>query len=262
MINHSIFPTYQYTGIEEYQEIALITISKYSEGFLRFISRTIQNYPSHGIDHSVNIIRLINDFTDKWEIELNADERFILYAAAWLHDIGCIRNRDHHNLLSVKILLKNEGITNAINDMDNDMLHSLKVVIESHSSSYDINTVPLNRGTVRLRLICAIFRLLDGCEITNVKCPGPVFEEIMEDLRNSDGTVDTEAVEFWEGHMNIKYIGFSKPNIEIMINDPQKTRKIIDRLKKEIGSIQHIFQLYEIEVPVVLAAPTDDAEIE
>jgi hypothetical protein len=83
----------------------------------------------------------------------------------------------------------------------------------------------------------------------------------MEDLRNSDGTVDTEAVEFWEGHMNIKYIGFSKPNIEIMINDPQKTRKIIDRLRNEIGSIQHIFQQYEIEVPVVLAS-TDDAESE
>lgn len=261
MIKHSIFPTYQYKGIEEYQEIALFTISKYAEGFLRFISRAIQNYPSHGVDHSVNIIRLINDFTDKWDINLNSDERFILYAAAWLHDIGCIRDRDHHNMLSAKILLKNESICNTINDMDNDLLFILKVVIESHSSSYDIDTVPVMRGAVRVRLISAIFRLLDACEITNLKCPRPVFEEIKEDLKNTDGTVDTEAVAFWEGHMNIKYIGFSRPNIEIITNDFQKTQNIINRLKAEISSIHHIFQENGIEVPVVLAS-TDDAETE
>jgi len=261
MMIHSIFPSYQYSDVSEHQKITLFTISKNAEGFLRFLSRTIQNYPSHGIDHSVNIIRLINDFTEKWEIDLNPDERFILYAAAWLHDIGCIRDRKQHNILSAKILLKNESICNAINDMDNDLLFILKVVIESHSSSYDIDTVPLKRGTVRVRLISAIFRLLDACEITNVKCPRPVFEEIKEDLKSPDGTVDTEAIEFWEGHMNIKYIGFSRPNIEIITNDFQKTRTIIDRLKAEIGSIQHIFQENEIEVPVVLAS-ADDAGIE
>jgi len=51
--------------------------------------------------------------------------------------------------------------------------------------------------------------------------------------------------------MNIKDIGFSKPNIDILENDPQKTRLIIERLANEIQSIQHIFLSNGIDVPVL-----------
>lgn len=248
---NSIFPDYEYTGISEFHETILFFISKYSEGFLRFVPRKIRNYPSHGIDHSVNIIRLINDFTIKWEIDLRENERFVLYAAAWLHDIGCIKDRGPHNKLSVDILLKDESICNYLNGMDNDLLFVLQNVIESHSSSYDIETLPEIKGAVRVRLICAIFRLVDACEITNFKCPAPVFIEIRDDLKKEDGSPDMEAIEFWEGHMNIKDIGFSKPDIDIMINDPHKTRKIVDRLMSEIESITHIFEENGIVVPIV-----------
>ena len=96
----SIFPNPVYKGISHPQKTILLSVSKYAEGFLRFAPRTIRNYPSHGIDHSVNIIKMINDFTEKWELKLSKNERFILYAAAWLHDIGCVKNRcpAQHNL--------------------------------------------------------------------------------------------------------------------------------------------------------------------
>jgi len=93
--------------------------------------------------------------------------------------------------------------------------------------------------------------LLDACEITNFKCPKAVYDEIKDDLKNIDGTPDKDAIEFWEGHMNIRDIGFSKPNIEIIINNSRKTRKIVDRLIKEIESIQQIFRDNGIDVPVV-----------
>jgi hypothetical protein len=247
----SIFPEYEYKGISQSQEYILFHISKYSEGFLRFIPREIRNFPSHGVDHSVNIIRLINSFTEKWEIELSENERFLLYSAAWLHDIGCIRNRSPHNRISVEILLKDQDICNYLNGVDNDLLFILTNIIESHSSSYGIDKVPELTGPVRTRLICAIFRLIDACEITNFKCPNQVFIEIKDNLKKNDGSVDNEAIAFWEAHMNIKDIGFSKPNIEILENDPQKTRMIIERLEKEIRSIQHIFHKNGIEIPIL-----------
>jgi hypothetical protein len=247
----SIFPKYEYTGISDFHATILIFIAKYAEGFLRFVPRKIRNYPSHGVDHSVSIIRLINDFTGKWDIKLTETERFILYAAAWLHDIGCIRDRSPHNKFSVDILLKDQNICDYFNSLDNDLLFILQNVIETHSSSFDIDIVPETKGAVRVRLICAIFRLVDACEITNFKCPAPVFAEIKDDLKKDDGTIDMEAIEFWEGHMNIKDIGFSKPDLDIIINDSNKTRKIVDRLVKEIESIQDIFRENEIVVPVV-----------
>jgi len=247
----SIFPKYEYRGISHSQKTILVTVSKFAESFLRFAPRKIQNFPSHGVDHSVNIIRMINDFSEKWEIRLSRTERFILYAAAWLHDIGCVKDRTPHNKLSVDILLNSESICNSFNELDNDQLFILQNVIESHSSSYDIMTVPEKRGRVRVRLICAIFRLIDACEITSFKCPKAVYDEIKDDLKKPDGTPDRDAVEFWEGHMNIRDIGFSKPNIEIIINNSRKTRKIISRLIKEIESIHQIFRENGIDVPVV-----------
>jgi len=251
----SIFPKYEYKGISHPQRTILVTVSKFSETFLRFVPRKIRNYPSHGVDHSVSIIRMINDFTEKWEIKLSKTERFILYAAAWLHDIGCVKERTPHNTISVDILFNSESICDSFNGLDNDLLFILKDLIESHSSSYDIDMVPVKRGQVRVRLICAIFRLIDACEITNFKCPSAVFAEIKDDLKKDDGTIDTEAIEFWEGHMTIKDIGFFKPEIVIIVNNSRKSRKIIERLKNEIESLQMIFRENGIDVPVVQVRP-------
>jgi hypothetical protein len=247
----SIFPKYKYTGINHPQQTILVFVSKYAEGFLRFAPRKIRNFPSHGIDHTVNIIRMINAFTANWGIRLSRNERFILYSAAWLHDIGCVKDRSPHNKISVDILLRDQDICDYFNGLDTDLLIILQYVIESHSSSYKITTVPKKIGAVRVRLICAIFRFLDGCEITNFKCPAPVFAEIKDDLINDDGSVDEDALEFWMGHMNIKYIGFSKPDINITVNDSRKSRNIISRLKKEIKSVQKIFVENAIDVPIV-----------
>lgn len=250
-MEYSIFPSYKYVGISHPQKTILITVSKFAEGFLRFAPRTIRNYPSHGVDHSVNIIRMINDFTEKWGIRLSKNERFILYSAAWLHDIGCVKNRSPHNTISASILLRNENITSLFTGLDNDLLADVQDVIESHSSTYDINDVPVKRGAVRVRLISAIFRLIDACEITNFKCPAPVFTEIKEDLKDEQGAVDKEAVQFWKGHMNIKYLGFSRPNIMITVNSPRQSNNIIHRLAMEIVSVQEIFRENGLDVPVV-----------
>jgi hypothetical protein len=250
-MNYSIFPSYKYVGISHPQKTILVSVSKFAEGFLRFAPRTIRNYPSHGVDHSVNIIRMINDFTEKWGIKLSKNERFILYSAAWLHDIGCVKNRSPHNKISVDILLKNESICNSFNSLADDLLIDLQDVIESHSSTYNINEVVVKRGSVRVQLICAIFRLIDACEITNFKCPASVFTEIKDDLKKDDGTIDKEAVAFWKGHMNIKYIGFFKPEIVITLNFSRKSQKIINRLKIEIISVQRIFRTNRVDVPVI-----------
>jgi hypothetical protein len=196
----------------------------------------------------------MNSFTETWGIDLNENERFILYVAAWLHDIGCIRERTPHNLLSVEILLKDQNTCSYLNNIDNDLLKILRYIIESHSKThctYSIDEIPEKIGSVRVRLVSAIFRLLDACEITKYKCPVQVFAEIKDDLKKGDGTPDTEAIEFWEGHMNIDYLGFSRPNIDIFINDPSKTIHIIEGLKEEIRSVEAIFRKNGIDVPIV-----------
>lgn len=244
----------KYNAITADHRIILHFGTHFAESFLRFIPRKIKNYPSHGVDHSLNIIKLINCFLKSWGLSLNRDERFLLYLAAWLHDIGCIKSRSGHGRQSVRIFTKDETLCNYLNDIDTELLVSLKDVVKSHSSSYKLEQVPIRRGKVRVRFICAIFRLMDACEITNFKCPVAVFEEINNTFKKRVRRVtvtDTEAIDFWEGHMNIKDVVFLKPQIEIHINDRHKSKEILDRLKLEIKSIKQIFIDNHIEVPVI-----------
>ncbi|NMB78029.1 MAG: hypothetical protein GYA23_02910 [Methanomicrobiales archaeon] len=202
---------------------------------------------------------MINNFTDNWTVPLTENERFVLYAAAWLHDIGCIRDRDDHNMYSIDILLRDHDTCNYLDTIDSNLLRVLRYVIESHSKShcpYGIDEIPEKVGPARARLLAAIFRLMDACEITKYKCPPHVFAEIRGDLTKEDENKkripDTKAIEFWEGHMSISYLGFNKPAIEIFINDAIKTKSIIDGLNEEIRSIEHVFHDNGMDVPVVM----------
>jgi len=235
-----------YTKISDIQSDSLKMVSIYAEQFLRFIPRNIKNFPSHGLDHSINIISLTDAFIENWNLSLTEDEKYLLYLAAWLHDIGCICDRDHHNEVSFEILLNNENICNSINAVNNS-LHELKYIINSHSSDYVIENVPKIVNKIRLQLICSIFRLLDACEISCTKCPKEVFELIRPTLEK-----DQIAYCFWDGHMRIKTLTYKKPEIIILIRDPNVNSKmIVDRLKKEINSIKSIFYENEICIPKV-----------
>jgi len=234
-----------YTGISDIQSDSLKMVAIYAEQFLRFMPRNIQNFPSHGLDHSINIIKLINEFTGNWNISVTEDEKYILYLSAWLHDIGCICDREHHNEVSYQILLQDESTCNIINNVSANALYNLKFTINSHSSSYDIEEVPKNLNGVRLQLICATFRILDACEISCTKCPKAVFDIIAPTLKE-----DPIAYSFWDGHMRIQLVTYKEPDIIILTRGSnENTENIINRLKMEIDSINSIFRENGVCVP-------------
>lgn len=245
----------RYIGLTKRQNTIVFIASNFSESFLRFIPRTIKNYPSHGIDHTLNIIELTNNFLDRWGISLKKDEKFLLYLAAWLHDIGCIRVRKNHNTKSIQLLEKNESLCVLLNNMDPELLLNLCDVIRCHSKSNSrtngIEKVPKKRGKIRTQYICAIFRLMDACEITKSKCPIEVYDEIKSTFRKN-GAPDSVAIEFWEGHMNITEIVFTKPNIEIYLKNRRKSKNIISELNTEILSIKDIFGENGVPLPKVI----------
>ncbi len=237
-----------YSGISEIQSDSLKMVAIYAEQFLRFMPRNIKNFPSHGLDHSINIIKLTDCFIENWGISVTEDEKYLLYLAAWLHDIGCISDREHHNEVSFKILARDEGACNSINYVNPSALVQLKYIINSHSSSYNIDDVPETINGVRLKLICSVFRLLDACEICCTKCPRAVFEEIAPTLED-----DLIARSYWDGHMRIQSVVYKDPDIFILTRDPnQNSENIIDRLRKEIDSIKPIFQENGLHIPNVV----------
>jgi hypothetical protein len=240
----------KYNGLTERQKSIIFVAANFSESFLRFIPRQIKNYPSHGIDHTLNIIELTNKFLDRWGITLRRDEKFLLYLAAWLHDIGCIRVRKNHNRKSIQLLEENESLCNLLNSMDNELFLNLCDIIRCHSKSNSrtngIEKVPKKRGKIRAQFICSIFRLMDACEITKSKCPIEVYKEIKSSFKDAD------AIEFWEGHMNITDVVFEKPRIVVYHKNFRNSQRIISELKAEILSVKDIFRENKTVLPKVI----------
>ena len=214
-------------------------VDSYAGAFLLFLSRNIRDFSSHGSDHTLNIIENLNNFVKNWEIELTQDEALLLYLAAWLHDIGCIKDRDTHHEISASLLLGNKNLVETITEKN---AICLKYIILAHRSRYPIKTVPKTHENIRLRMICAIFRLMDACEICYPKCPMAVYEVIKDSL-------DKTSQNVWIGHNNIVGLKFIKPEILIFVNELEKCQFILDDLNKEINTIRDIFKENGIAVP-------------
>lgn len=242
-----------YFNVDEIQKDSLKNIALYSERFLRFVPRTLINFPSHGVDHSISIINLINNFHENWGANLISEEIYLLYSTAWLHDIGCIRDRNNHNEISVEIFLADENICDSIREVNDRALTNITWIVKSHSSNFSIQDVPEEGGNgVRLQMISAIFRLIDSCEISYAKCPSTVFEEIRKNLVDKYGNPDKTALKYWRAHMSIRSILFKNPKIEIMAIDRRRIKTIIKKLNTEIASIEEVFNNNGVTVPEIL----------
>lgn len=219
----------------------VISVQYYAEKFLRFVPRSIPNYPSHGVDHSKNIIELLDDFLENWSIGLTEKEVYLLYLTAWLHDIGIIINRDDHNKHSADIINKSEYLST---QLGREIQTLVGWVVKAHSNKFEIGSVPEEICEVRLRFISSIFRLLDACEIVYDKCPTEVYECIKNELSE-------ENMGYWQGHMSIIGITYKKPSILFYVTDIDKSMFLISHLKDEIESIKDIFMQNNTDIPLV-----------
>ncbi len=155
-------------------------------------------FTNHGEYHCKMVLSYINglvDVCDRCGIALNSAEKTILECAAWLHDLGRIREEDDgdHALESVKIMriLHKKGHLNlgAIND-------EVEFVVSTHSSKGlsrlgEVEKIrPLSgvNDKVRLKLLCALFKLADECDIGRLRAPKPLYDILEDKMPESSKT--------------------------------------------------------------------------
>lgn len=220
----------------------IIQIEHLAEKFLRFIPRSIPDYPSHGVDHSIKIIKYIDSMIKNWFIDLSSEEIYLLYLAAWLHDIGNIIDRNTHNICSARIIDESPFIESLLGRITQNQL---SWIAKAHSSSCDINEVPIEIGNIRLRFISALFRILDACEIINTKCPTEVYNIIEKNL-------SPESKKYWESHRSIISIEFKSTGICYCVTNETKSDLLIKHLRKEIESVRDIIIYNGIMFPEII----------
>lgn len=158
-------------------------------------------FTSHGIIHSLWVIRNINkilDFINEDEKILSETEVLLLYLSAWYHDIGMAmiprseenKARTKHGIISclfLKDFRKRNSNSDEIGSLGTDpFFEALCTIIKSHNSEFkggkkdsknsllfdDIKEhCDLDGESIHLKKLCSIFCLADGLDVGKQRVP-------------------------------------------------------------------------------------------
>ena len=224
---------------EEYQSIILYTRG-YVEHILNFLPISIHDFTDHGMLHSNNLLKLFVRFARNIRgFSFSQEEKLLICLAIYVHDVGCIIGRSEHNKKSAKLIMKHSSISNLQSQIGSDLLNCLKCVTLSHSGTYDLQKIqkePIH-DEVNLRVICAVFRLLDECEISSARVSKPLY-----DILTSYSKIKSEHRKYWDAHISIISLVFRGKKIIIDSDNLGKTRLLSNHLKKNLQQINRIFQ--------------------
>ncbi len=231
-------------GLEPKYRVVILELSTYVTPILNFIPQTIPNYTDHGTRHSLNILANILKFKKNLtqvfpSFSFSQEELFLLALSAYVHDIGCIVGRKEHNKHSARLLTEDSCFSFLHDKIGADLLGCLKLTVLAHSSDFNLNKLSKERSieNVRLRLICAIFRLMDACEVSAAR-----ISKTLYDILVRNGKLKHPNTEFWEGHLSIIDLFFEKQNIVIACDDASKPIETIKHLEEDLVAINKVFE--------------------
>lgn len=236
-----------YSSLQDINKLKVVLIETLITPTLDYVQVGIPGFTTHGRVHSANLVEIIDNLLEK--IHFSEAELFILYCSSWLHDIGCIKDRKKHNELTIEILDQYPIFESHVTSKAYPLI---KTVILAHSSNYDkIDEIPLlatlfSENDTRLRLISALFRLIDGCDITTSRVDVLLYSITKVDL-------PLENKKHWDAHREIQNIVFDTENGVIQVyTEGNVDNFLIDHLEEEYNSVSHILidhgiPLYSIE---------------
>lgn len=215
---------------------------------LHHIPRGIPEYTDHGVLHSHNVLRYVRDIVKEYPKKFTEEERFILALSAVLHDIGCISGREKHSEKTVRILAKKRF--NLFRDMLGPLFYrALEQVIVAHSKDFDLTSIPADPSPeIRLKVISAIFRLADACDISALRVKELLLEVLLEESQ-----LDGKSEEIWRAHLEIENVLIKGTKIKPQIYNLKVAEYCLENLAEELKQINPILSAHEL--PIFLLEP-------
>jgi hypothetical protein len=237
-------PVLKALGLDEQQyAIPIHQLRAYVKPLLDFLPRSMPKFTDHGTRHSNNILKLLVQFHENLtktlpSFSFSKEELFLLALSAYLHDIGCIIGRKNHNKHSARLLTKDPSFSDLPDKLGLDIVKCLELIAKSHSSNFNLNGISKEclHENVRLRLICAIFRLMDACEISAKR-----ISRLLFDILTRNNKIGVAESEYWEAHLNIINLYFKDEHIFVAIDDPHKSKSAIEHLEEDLTEINKVF---------------------
>jgi hypothetical protein len=231
---------------------------------LQYVTRSTADYTNHGIAHSEEVERLLREVVElcnnrERKCNISPLEGYLLLSSAWLHDIGNVRGREKHNESTCLLLDKLVG--KYIWGIEADTVELLRWICYAHPRKIRLGKVPKSvqlRGSIKLRFLSALFRLIDASDMASRRAPFAVFLGIEDQL-------DDESKEYWKSHPAIMDVSFREETREIVVTvtDKKTAKKALDEFKKEFRSVRsilldHEFPCTKLKVSQIPKVPLEE----
>ncbi len=229
-----------------------------AEPLLRHAAATNPTFTSHGPDHALAVVEILDQATKPIfpRLELTADEIYILLCAALLHDIGMVgpvdassesrdRLRKEHNTRSLKYIVSNCKMLHIVQGYS----HPIGYVAAAHRQldiEKDVWEGPVgthSSSTPRTKLCAALLRLADECHLTADRVPSDYG---MLGLAQ-------ESANHFRSHLSITGRGFDADEGTISFSVSVDTeemdeflRKTKTKLAEELEGLQSLFRRYGV----------------
>lgn len=233
---------------EEYLDRVCIA-EAYAQRILPFIPRGLPVFQSHGPVHSLAIIRYINQLILSFPGRFHIKEIFLLYLAAWFHDIGflhplSIHDRGRHPAISAEMIMQDQTLSDLLSLPEQS---DLAVIVRFHDTHADLSQIR-TQSSLRIPLLAGMFRLTDAIDIGNDRCPPELFTLIEDGL-------DEHSRRHWKAHQNVIGCSITYPKITITIHtrhSPFFLRRIVPHLEDDCRSCGVVCRQYGIEPPRIV----------
>ena len=145
-------------------------------------------YTDHGIPHIERVVRRLGDLNGLLTEQLTEHECFLLLVAAYCHDLGMFWGRRKGEDPSQTRALHHERSAEIVSnlaskkhiDLDQFELPIVDMIVKAHRI-LDLNASPLQDeqriagDRIRTRLLAALLRIADACDIDHSRTPEAVF---------------------------------------------------------------------------------------
>ena len=230
----------------------------------------LKHFTRHGLDHSQRIIGILGKLLKENDNLLNDQERFILVAAVYLHDIGmqnpiqaglenkleydlndAIIVREKHNETSAKII-REEPDKLGLNGKCRNYIDYIATIAEYHRKLdiSDLETASIAGENIRLDLLAALLKLGDGLDLD--------FNRVNIDYLDMQ-EIPVESKFFWFAHYFVESVQIEKGKIILHFRFPENYRenkqiievfknKIYESIKKEFMEVYDVFFAYGVHL--------------
>jgi len=225
----------------------------------------IKHYTKHGIDHSERIVQYLGKLLEGFPALLNQQERFVLLAAIFLHDIG--NQLPGYAGISIKSIYSTEELEKIRKNHHLSSCQAIKDSIKANTKlSLGLNLC--KEYTDFIALLCKYHRKLDLKYLKDTSIAGDPLrlhllgtllklgDELDADYRRVNMEVlniidiSTESKFYWWSHHYVQSISIDQGHIKLFFWFPEEYKKndIVEVFKnKRMESLKEQFrEVYDI----------------